>query len=101
VVSLIIIGDKALLRSVVLLDCRTELERREEQFDIIIGDLADPVDGGPCFKLYTQSFYERVLKPRLALGGIVVTQVGLFNKLQVAAGAFVCVFIAVGRQVFL
>ncbi|CAM6123473.1 unnamed protein product [Calypogeia fissa] len=55
---------------------RAELERREEQFDIIVGDLADPVDGGPCFKLYTQSFYERVLKTKLAPGGIFVTQGG-------------------------
>lgn len=31
-----------------------ELERSTEQFDIIIGDLADPVEGGPCYKLYTK-----------------------------------------------
>ncbi|BBN18509.1 spermidine synthase [Marchantia polymorpha subsp. ruderalis] len=60
----------------VIADARAELERREETFDIIIGDLADPVDGGPCYRLYTQSFYESVLKPRLAPGGILVTQAG-------------------------
>lgn len=54
---------------------RAELEKRTEQFDIIIGDLADPVAGGPCYQLYTKSFYERILKPRLKDGGILVTQV--------------------------
>lgn len=33
---------------------RVELERSTEKFDIIIGDLADPVEGGPCYKLYTK-----------------------------------------------
>jgi len=55
---------------------RAELEKRTEQFDIIIGDLADPVAGGPCYQLYTKSFYEDVLKPRLKEGGILVTQGG-------------------------
>jgi hypothetical protein len=26
----------------------------DESFDIVIGDLADPLDGGPCYQLYTQ-----------------------------------------------
>ena len=51
------------------------MEEREEKFDIIVGDLADPVEGGPCYQLYTKSFYERILKPRLNDGGIFVTQV--------------------------
>lgn len=55
---------------------RAELEKRTEQFDIIIGDLADPVAGGPCYQLYTKSFYERILKSRLKEGGILVTQGG-------------------------
>lgn len=56
--------------------CRAELEARdEESFDVIVGDLADPIDGGPCYKLYTKSFYEFIVKPRLKKGGIFVTQV--------------------------
>lgn len=54
---------------------RAELERREEVYDVIIGDLADPIEGGPCYQLYTKSFYELVVKPRLSQGGIFVTQV--------------------------
>jgi len=55
--------------------CRAELEKRTEQFDIIIGDLADPVAGGPCYQLYTKSFYERIFMHRLNEGVILVTQV--------------------------
>lgn len=55
---------------------KAELAHRKEKFDVIIGDLADPVDGGPCYQLYTRSFYESVLKPRLEVGGIFVTQGG-------------------------
>ncbi len=54
---------------------RAELESCTEKFDVIIGDLNDPMDGGPCFTLYTQSFYMNILKPKLNFGGILVTQV--------------------------
>ncbi|XP_028215010.1 uncharacterized protein LOC114397085 [Glycine soja] len=33
---------------------RVELEARDESYDVIIGDLPDPIDGGPCYKLYTK-----------------------------------------------
>lgn len=59
-------------------DCsRAELEKREEQYDIIVGDLSDPMEGGPCYQLYTKSFYEQILKPKLRHQGIFVTQVSL------------------------
>ena len=35
-------------------DARAQLEQWPGKFDVIIGDLADPLDGGPCFQLYTQ-----------------------------------------------
>ncbi len=35
-------------------DARAQLEQWPDKFDIIIGDLADPLDGGPCYQLYTQ-----------------------------------------------
>ncbi|KAJ8442817.1 hypothetical protein Cgig2_016283 [Carnegiea gigantea] len=59
----------------VINDAKAELEKRKEKFDIIVGDLADPVEGGPCYQLYTKSFYEKILKPRLTDNGIFVTQV--------------------------
>ncbi|KAF5185414.1 Polyamine aminopropyltransferase [Thalictrum thalictroides] len=57
-------------------DAKAELEKREEKYDLIVGDLADPVEGGPCYQLYTKSFYEKILKPKLKDSGIFVTQAG-------------------------
>lgn len=65
--------------------CRAELESRNECFDVIIGDLADPIEGGPCYKLYTKSFYECIVKPRLSQGGIFVTQVCVLH-VQIQGG---------------
>ncbi|RXH70555.1 hypothetical protein DVH24_013301 [Malus domestica] len=79
-------------------DARAELENREEQYDVIIGDLADPIEGGPCYKLYTKSFYELIVKPRLSKEGIFVTQAGpagIFSHTEV----FSCIYNTL-RQVF-
>ncbi|WVZ77169.1 hypothetical protein U9M48_025065 [Paspalum notatum var. saurae] len=59
-------------------DARAELEKSREKFDVIVGDLADPVEYGPCYQLYTKSFYQQVVKPKLSGGGggIFVTQAG-------------------------
>lgn len=35
-------------------DARTQLEMYPGKFDVIIGDLADPLEDGPCYQLYTQ-----------------------------------------------
>ncbi|XLR01136.1 hypothetical protein S83_067334, partial [Arachis hypogaea] len=61
---------------VIINDARAELEAGEERFDVIVGDLADPIDGGPCYKLYTKFFYDFTVKPRPKEGGIFVTQAG-------------------------
>eukprot|EP00850_Spirogloea_muscicola_P022132 SM000278S10019 [mRNA] locus=s278:138022:141251:- [translate_table: standard] len=60
----------------VINDAREELRKEQDGYDVIVGDLADPVDGGPCYKLYTEEFYQDILKPRLNEGGILVTQAG-------------------------
>ncbi|KAJ4957628.1 hypothetical protein NE237_024739 [Protea cynaroides] len=60
----------------VINDAKAELEARNEKFDVIVGDLADPVEGGPCYQLYTKSFYENVVKSKLSDNGIFVTQAG-------------------------
>ncbi|KAK4412679.1 Thermospermine synthase ACAULIS5 [Sesamum alatum] len=60
----------------VINDAKGELEGREEKFDIIVGDLADPVEGGPCYQLYTKSFYQNIVKTKLNNNGIFVTQAG-------------------------
>ncbi|OIW09224.1 hypothetical protein TanjilG_11362 [Lupinus angustifolius] len=60
----------------VINDAKAELEKRKDKFDIIVGDLADPLEDGPCYQLYTKSFYEKILKPKLNDNGIFVTQAG-------------------------
>lgn len=58
-------------------DAAAQLRAADDaSFDVIIGDLADPVSGGPCYQLYTREFYENVVKKKLAPGGIFVTQSG-------------------------
>ena len=36
-------------------DARAQLEKAEGPFDVIIGDLADPVFGGPCYQVFSQT----------------------------------------------
>lgn len=57
-------------------DARAQLEQSEQKFDVIVGDLADPLEGGPCYQLYTDDFYRNVVLPKLNPGGLFVTQSG-------------------------
>lgn len=57
-------------------DARAQLEAYPGKFDVIIGDLADPLEGGPCYQLYTQDFYQNVVLQKLNPGGIFITQSG-------------------------
>lgn len=82
----------------VINDARAELQKSEDKFDVIIGDLADPIEGGPCYQLYTKSFYESTVKPRLNEDGLFVTQAGpagVFSHTEV----FSCIFNTL-KQVF-
>merc|ERR1712048_346391 len=56
-------------------DAKAWLERSDMKFDVIIMDLDDPLEGGPCYQLYTAEFYT-FLKSRLNPGGVLVTQSG-------------------------
>lgn len=57
-------------------DAKAGLEECPDgSIDVIICDLSDPLDGGPCYQLYTTSFYN-MCKSKLAPGGILVTQSG-------------------------
>ena len=57
-------------------DAKAQLENFQGKADVIIGDLADPVAGGPCFQLYTEKFYTEVVRNKLSDDGIFVTQSG-------------------------
>ena len=51
------------------------LEQTREEFDLVIIDVPDPLEGGPAYLLYTREFYE-IVKDRLAPGALLVTQSG-------------------------
>mmetsp|Transcript_25773 Transcript_25773/g.43157 ORF Transcript_25773/g.43157 Transcript_25773/m.43157 type:complete len:214 (+) Transcript_25773:395-1036(+) len=46
----------------------------KEKFDVVIMDIADPVEAGPGYKLYTKEFYCQVADNILNEGGLLVTQ---------------------------
>lgn len=54
-------------------DARRYLAESGELFDVIIGDLTDPIEEGLASLLYTRQFFE-LIKPRLAPGGVYATQ---------------------------
>ena len=54
-------------------DARKYLDESSEEFDVIIIDLADPLEEGPARLLYTREFYQMV-KQRLGPGGIMSVQ---------------------------
>ena len=56
-------------------DAKAVLENSPTGFDVIIMDLDDPLEGGPCYQLYTTEFYA-MIKAKLNPGGIFVTQSG-------------------------
>jgi len=56
-------------------DARKYLEQSNDKFDVIIIDLADPLEGGPAYLLYTQEFYN-LAKEKLTSEGIMSVQAG-------------------------
>ncbi|TVU33217.1 hypothetical protein EJB05_25007 [Eragrostis curvula] len=68
--------------------CRAELEKSRDKFDVIVGDLADPVEGGPCYQLYTKSFYEHVVKPKLTDRGIFAGPAGVLTHREVFSSIY-------------
>lgn len=56
-------------------DARAYLRDCDQQFDVMIMDLVDPMEGGPAYLLYTQEYYN-IVKSRMKPGGILVTQSG-------------------------
>ena len=54
-------------------DARKYLAQSSDEFDVIIIDLADPLEEGPARLLYTQEFY-RIVKDKLGPSGIMAVQ---------------------------
>lgn len=56
-------------------DARQWLETHDDVFDAIIIDLSDPIEEGPCYRLYTHEFY-RLIMGRLSDAGVIALQSG-------------------------
>ena len=54
-------------------DARKYLDESSDKFDVIIIDLADPLEQGPARLLYTQEFYQ-IVKQKLGSDGIMSVQ---------------------------
>jgi spermidine synthase len=57
------------------MDAKKYLEETDLKFDVVIIDLPEPIEGGPCYLLYTQNFYE-MLKTKMAETSVFALQSG-------------------------
>ncbi|KAJ8906201.1 hypothetical protein NDN08_002696 [Rhodosorus marinus] len=62
-------------------DALKYIDETDEKYDVIIGDLTDPIENGPSIELFTRSFYEKV-KRCLNKSGVYVTQAGTISLLE-------------------
>lgn len=60
---------------VVIDDAGAYIERTDDRWDVILSDLADPIENGPSFQLFTKEFFAK-LRERLVPGGSLVVQAG-------------------------
>jgi len=63
-------------------DARGYLVRNHERFDVIVSDLPEPMEAGPASLLYTRDFY-RVVRDRLAAGGLLTVQAGMAKHTEI------------------
>ena len=56
-------------------DARAYLRDTDQQFDVMLMDLVDPLEGGTAYLLYTDEYY-RIVGQRLGPEGILATQSG-------------------------
>jgi len=54
-------------------DAKAYVESTAERFDVVIGDLTEPLEDSPSYGLHTVSFYEKI-RDRLAPGGVYALQ---------------------------
>lgn len=65
-------------------DCKRYLEDYQgPPFDVVILDLADPVEAGPAFPIWTKEYY-KTCTDKMSQDGILVTQAGPFSVNQVS-----------------
>ena len=57
-------------------DAKAYVEQSREQFDVIIGDLTEPLEDSPSYGLHTASFYAKI-RDRLSPGGAYALQASM------------------------
>ncbi|KAJ1435405.1 S-adenosyl-L-methionine-dependent methyltransferase [Sesbania bispinosa] len=78
-------------------DAKDELERSQEKYDVIIGDLCEPNATSINNNLYTRSFYGDVAKPRLKENGSFVTYM-LLRTLLMSSYRDLCGWVMVSNK---
>lgn len=63
------------------MDALEFIKETDEKFDVIIGDLTDPIDDGPSLSLFTRDFYQLV-KRCLSEQGVYATQGGSISLVE-------------------
>ncbi len=58
----------------------------QEKFDVMIMDISDPIEAGPGIMLYTQEFYQHVVKSLLTENGVFITQSGIADGIHPESG---------------
>ena len=61
--------------SLVYDDAAHYLEANSDRYDLLVIDIADPLEGGPAYLMYTQELYT-LARQRLSEGGLMVVQAG-------------------------
>lgn len=57
-------------------DAKAYVEQSREQFDVILGDLTEPLEDSPSYGLHTVAFYRKI-RERLAPGGLYALQASM------------------------
>eukprot|EP00003_Mantamonas_plastica_P004005 TRINITY_DN13154_c0_g2_i1.p1 TRINITY_DN13154_c0_g2~~TRINITY_DN13154_c0_g2_i1.p1 ORF type:complete len:326 (-),score=108.52 TRINITY_DN13154_c0_g2_i1:1-978(-) len=68
---------------VVYEDAMKYLEEYDGTFDVMILDFCEPLEAGPAYMLYTQEFYKDLVFDKLNEGGVMVTQAGPFDVINI------------------
>lgn len=64
-------------------------DHKKEQWDVVLVDITEPIEGGPSYLLFTREFYEMV-KERMGPDGILVTQAGWTNHTDLTCFTAIC-----------
>ena len=67
-------------------DATEWLDSTDELFDVVISDLSEPLEAGPCYQLFTQEYYRQVQRV-LAPHGVFTLQAGSVSPREITVFA--------------